>query len=102
MDELRRKFYDYLVSWKASKRQECLLIKGARQVGKTYIVEKFGREQYESFFEFNFVLDGEAAEGSGFTCRTSDSFRRFTAPRRSGSCTAASLSAMRRAGCSRT
>ena len=28
MDELRRKFYDYLVSWKSSKRQECLLIKG--------------------------------------------------------------------------
>lgn len=62
MGELRRKFYDYLLAWKASKRQECLLIKGARQIGKTYIVEKFGREQYESFIEFNFVLDSDAAE----------------------------------------
>ena len=58
MGELRRKFYDYLVSWKASKRQECLLIKGARQVGKTYIVEKFGREHYESFIEPKFGSRG--------------------------------------------
>ena len=62
MKELKRKFYDYLVAWKATKHQECLLVKGARQVGKTYIIEKFGREQYESFVEFNFFLDGEAAE----------------------------------------
>lgn len=58
--ELKRKFYELLKSWKADHRQECLLIKGARQIGKTYIVEKFGREEYESFVEFNFVLDPAA------------------------------------------
>ena len=49
MIELKRQFYDFLVAWKANKQQECLLVKGARQIGKTYIIEKFGRENYESF-----------------------------------------------------
>ena len=57
MIEFRRKFYDILVQWKATKHQECLLVKGARQIGKTFLVEKFGRERYESFVELNFVLD---------------------------------------------
>jgi len=55
MQELRRKFYDYLVDWKKNKGKECLLVKGARQIGKTYIIRKFGRENYESFIEINFV-----------------------------------------------
>lgn len=55
MAELRRAFYETLKSWKATKRQECLLIKGARQIGKTFIVEKFGRECYDSFIEINFI-----------------------------------------------
>lgn len=59
MAELKRKFYDFLVRWKAIKRQECLLVKGARQIGKTYIIEKFGRENYEEFVEVNFVLNPE-------------------------------------------
>lgn len=55
--ELKRDFYNFLVRWKAEKRQQCLLVNGARQVGKTYIIEKFGRENYESFIEINFVFD---------------------------------------------
>lgn len=54
MKELRRYFYDRLVDWKKSKGRECLLVKGARQVGKTYIIRKFGRENYERFIEINF------------------------------------------------
>lgn len=57
--ELRRQFYDFLVSWKAEASRECLLVKGARQVGKTYIIRKFGRENYENFIEINFALNPE-------------------------------------------
>lgn len=57
MVELRRKIYDVLVDWKANHGQECLLVKGARQIGKTHIVERFGRENYESFIEINFVQE---------------------------------------------
>ena len=55
MPELRRKFYDYLVEWKKNKGRECLLVKGARQIGKTFIIRKFGRENYDRFIEINFV-----------------------------------------------
>ena len=61
MIELRRQFYDFLVGWKASRGRECLLVKGARQIGKTFIIEKFGRENYESFIEINFIEEPEFA-----------------------------------------
>ncbi len=51
---LKRKFYDKLLSWKKNKKKECLLIKGARQVGKTYIVDEFGKNEYESFIKIDF------------------------------------------------
>jgi len=57
MVELKRKIYDSLLEWKDSHGQECLLIKGARQIGKTHIVERFGHENYESFIEINFVQE---------------------------------------------
>lgn len=46
--------YDTLLEWKQSEKKECLLIKGARQVGKTYLVREFGKVEYESFIEINF------------------------------------------------
>ncbi|MBP1545019.1 MAG: ATP-binding protein [Ruminococcus sp.] len=53
---LKRKMYDYLLNWKKTKSKECLLIKGARQVGKTYLVRQFGKAEYESFIEINFHM----------------------------------------------
>jgi len=52
---LKRKAYDFLLEWKRTKYKECLFIKGARQVGKTYLVERFGENEYESFIEINFI-----------------------------------------------
>ena len=43
---LRRKMYDTLLAWKNSDKKECLLVKGARQVGKTYLIRKFGENEY--------------------------------------------------------
>ena len=57
--ELKRKFYDYLLAWKGEEARQCLLVNGARQIGKTFIIEKFGRENYESFIEINFSLEPE-------------------------------------------
>lgn len=59
---LKRKAYDYLINWKNNKNKECLLIKGARQVGKTYLVETFGKNEYESFIEINFLEEPELKE----------------------------------------
>lgn len=51
---LERKMYKSLLDWKNNKDKECLLIKGARQIGKTYLVEEFGRKEYQYFIEINF------------------------------------------------
>ena len=62
MAEFRRKFYDRLVQWKTTKHQECLLVKGARQIGKTFIIDQFGRNEYSSYLYLNFLLNPEHAE----------------------------------------
>ena len=56
---LKRKIYDRLVEWKKTKDKECLLIKGARQIGKTYIIDKFARENYKSYIYINFLQNPE-------------------------------------------
>ena len=55
---LRRKIYDQLIDWKNRRKTEklkkCLLIKGARQVGKTFIIREFGKNEYQSFINIDF------------------------------------------------
>ena len=53
---LKRKMYEQLLGWKNNKGKECLLIKGARQVGKTYLVREFAKAEYESIVEINFHM----------------------------------------------
>ena len=79
MVEFKRKFYDWLMQWKATKHHECLLVKGARQIGKTFIVEKFGCEQYESFIEFNFILDPGACAIFDGSLKADDLYRKISA-----------------------
>ena len=47
--QVKRKIYDRLLEWKAkSNGSTALLIDGARRVGKSYIVEEFAKNEYES------------------------------------------------------
>ena len=46
-----------LTEWKESKYRKPLILKGARQVGKTYILKQFGKENYEGVAYFNFDHD---------------------------------------------
>jgi len=48
---------DYLKAWKDSKYRKPLILQGARQVGKTYSILEFGREEYENVAYFNFETD---------------------------------------------
>ena len=53
--ELKRKFYDTLLDWKAHRANRfALLIDGARRVGKSWIAEKFAREEYGSSLVIDF------------------------------------------------
>ena len=54
---LKRKIETYLDKWKKSENRKPLVIKGIRQCGKTYIVQKFAKENYESVVYMNFVLE---------------------------------------------
>ena len=56
---LKRKIYQSLLNWKKSHKHKCLMIKGARQVGKTYLIREFGTREYKSFIEINFILHKE-------------------------------------------
>lgn len=51
---LRRKIENELLEWKNKKDKMCLVVKGARQVGKTYIIDKFARENYKNYIYINF------------------------------------------------
>lgn len=51
---LRRKIYNDLSSWKSQKNKKALLVKGARQVGKTTVIRDFGKRNYKHFIEINF------------------------------------------------
>lgn len=56
---LKRKFIETLKQWKITKKRECLLVNGARQVGKTFIVDVFGRENYQSYIYLNLFKNPE-------------------------------------------
>lgn len=53
---LKRKMLDKLIAWKQKAGgREALLIEGARRVGKSTIVEEFGRTQYKSYILIDFT-----------------------------------------------
>ncbi len=51
---LRRKATKDIKKWVESKDRKCLVVQGARQTGKTYIIERFAEENYEEYVEINF------------------------------------------------
>lgn len=64
---MKRKIIDDLIKWKESKNRKPLIIHGARQVGKTYIIKQFGKENYENLIYVNFETNKE------FSSQISDS-----------------------------
>ena len=59
---IKRKIINDLLNWKRKHVREALLIKGARQVGKTTIVREFAAKHYKYFVEINFEQDPIAKE----------------------------------------
>ena len=58
--ELKRDIYEELLQWKKRSSGLVLELEGARQVGKTYILDKFAREQYQQYIYINMI--GESGE----------------------------------------
>lgn len=53
---LRRKIDDFLIQWKDTSDKNPLIVKGARQIGKTASIEHFANANYKSVVEINFAL----------------------------------------------
>lgn len=51
---MEREFYNKLVSWKKSLFRKPLVLRGARQVGKTYLLKHFAEREYEEYIYINF------------------------------------------------
>ena len=56
---MKREIINDLVKWKESKTRKPLIIHGARQVGKTYIIKEFGKEYYDNLIYVNFETNKE-------------------------------------------
>ena len=54
---LKRKIDDYLLEWKNKKDKLPLIVKGARQIGKTESIFHFAKENYTNIVSINFVLE---------------------------------------------
>ena len=59
---LKRKIYDELLKWKNSAEHKSLLVKGARQVGKTFIIDLFGKQEFKSYIYLNFLKNESLKE----------------------------------------
>jgi uncharacterized protein len=54
---MKRTLYNKLIQWKNSSNRKPLILKGARQTGKTYLLTQFGKEQFSSLHYINFQQD---------------------------------------------
>ena len=53
--ELKRDIYKELLAWKSKSNHKVLELEGARQVGKTYILDKFAKKEYKSHLYINMI-----------------------------------------------
>lgn len=56
---LKRNAIQYLINWKSDEERKPMVLKGARQVGKTWLMKEFGQKYYNSFVYFNFDEEDE-------------------------------------------
>ncbi len=59
---LYRDAYDMLLDWKSNDRGKALLVDGARQIGKTFLLEQFAQREYADYIKVDFLSDDRAAE----------------------------------------
>ena len=56
---MRRQIYNHLKEWKNSPSRMPLLVRGARQIGKTYVIESFAKAEFEDCLVINFEVQPE-------------------------------------------
>jgi len=62
---MRRKIYADLVKWKSKSNRMPLIVNGARQVGKSYILQEFGKQEFDNYISVNLETDKALVEKFG-------------------------------------
>ena len=57
---MQRQLMDELIAWKSRANRKPLLLKGARQTGKTWLLNEFAGQQYQNVIRFDFMLEPDA------------------------------------------
>lgn len=74
----RRKVYESLQRWATRRGQTALLVTGARQIGKSYLVERLGREKYQRLLTVNLYLDKAAKRSLAEASNVADLITRLS------------------------
>jgi len=54
---MKRELYNKLIAWKNNPNRKPLVLQGARQTGKTFLVTEFGKKEYKNFIYLDFEKD---------------------------------------------
>lgn len=59
---MKRLIVNDLIQWKLSAKRKPLVLQGARQIGKTFIIDQFGQKEYKNYIKINFEEDDNLKE----------------------------------------
>ena len=75
---LERKFTSYLTKFLTEERNKILLVNGARQIGKSYLIRYVGRKLFSHFVEINLKEDKEGDKVFADVRTTDDLYMRLS------------------------
>lgn len=74
---MKRDFYDNLLEWKEKYIETPLMVIGARQVGKTYLIDKFCREEFKDYIYLNLIENPKIVDIFAARDNTSDKVKKM-------------------------
>ena len=77
MQAMKRNLYDSLLEWKNDAERKPLILEGARQVGKTWLLKEFGRNEYDNLVYVN-CSDNDLAYSFDMVTNTGSNIRTQT------------------------
>ena len=74
---MKRKIYQELLDWKKTGMKKPLMIIGARQIGKTYIVNEFCNNEFDNYVYINLLEHSEIVKIFKEEISTSEKYKRM-------------------------
>lgn len=74
---MERKIYQELINWKNTDMQKPLMVIGARQIGKTYIINEFCKKEFENYIYINLLEHSEIIKIFKEEINTSEKYKRM-------------------------